>query len=552
MPDSVALEAKLAALRDQYASQLGGTLGDLNALIEGQGPQIARASLEKLHMQLHRLAGSGGTFGFPELSRQARALEMTAKQWLDAATPPSQAQWEAWTALLSGLHLTLAVPASDAAVVTQSIPLAPRHQDSVSIMLIEDDIDLGKELCRGLSQFGYEVTHFTGFNTAEAAIATKRPDVLIVDIMLPGPPPVDGTHALVPMFERLGMRLPTIFLTSRSDFPAQLAVARTGADAMLIKPADIPTLVSSIEKLIRNRDHSPYRVLIIDDDEVLAEHYRLVLVAAGMLAEKVSKPAEALEAMGNLRPDLVLMDLHMPECSGAELAHVIRYHEGFQSVPIVYLSAEEALDQQIRALGSGADDFLTKPISDVYLVASVRARALRSRVVTELMEQDSLTGLLKHASIKHRLDQEVDRARRHEHPLSVVMLDIDNFKNINDTWGHPMGDQVIKVLGHLLHQRMRREDSIGRYGGEEFAAVLPECTVTDALRLMDDIRQRFSEIGFVHEGKNFNVTFSAGVASTENCATDGASLLAAADAALYVAKRGGRNQVRMIAAGATS
>ncbi len=552
MPDSVALEAKLAALRDQYASQLGGTLGDLNALIEGQGPQIARASLEKLHMQLHRLAGSGGTFGFPELSRQARALEMTAKQWLDAATPPSQAQWAAWTALLSGLHLTLAVPASDTTVVTQSIPLPPRHQDSVSIMLIEDDIDLGKELCRGLSQFGYEVTHFTGFNTAEAAIRVKRPDVLVVDIMLPGPPPVEGTNAIVPMFERLGMRLPTIFLTSRSDFNARLAVAKAGGDALLIKPADIPALVGSVEKLLRAREHSPYRVLIIDDDEVLAEHFRLVLAAASMLAEKVCKPAEVLEAMERLRPDLVLMDLHMPECSGAELARVIRYHDDWQSVPIVYLSAEDDLEQQIRALGSGADDFMTKPISDMYLVASVRARAVRSRIVTELMDQDSLTGLLKHAGIKNRLEQEVDRARRHDKPLSVIMLDIDNFKHINDTWGHPVGDQVIKVLAHLLRQRLRRQDSIGRYGGEEFAAVLPECAITDALRLIEDIRLRFAAIGFVHQGQAFNATFSAGVASTENCPADGQSLLAAADAALYVAKRGGRNQVRMIAAGATS
>lgn len=552
MPDSVALEAKLAALRDQYASQLGGTMGDLNALIEGQGPQIARANLEKLHAQLHRLAGSGGTFGFPELSRQARALEMTAKQWLDDATPPSQAQWEAWTALLSGLHLTLAVPASDATVVMQSIPLPPKHQDTVSIMLIEDDIDLGEELCRGLSQFGYEVAHFTGFNTAEAAIRVKRPDVLVVDIMLPGPPPVEGTTAIVPMFERLGMRLPTIFLTSRSDFNARLAVAKAGGDALLIKPADIPALVDNVEKLLRAREHEPYRVLIVDDDEVLAEHFRLVLAAASMLAEKVCKPGQVLEAMEHLWPDLVLMDLHMPECSGAELARVIRYHDDWQSVPIVYLSAEDDLEQQIRALGSGADDFMTKPISDAYLVASVRARAVRSRIVTELMDQDSLTGLLKHAGIKNRLEQELDRARRHDKPLSVIMLDIDNFKHINDTWGHPMGDQVIKALGHLLRQRLRRQDSIGRYGGEEFAAVLPECAITDALRLIEDIRLRFAAIGFVHLGQAINATFSAGVASTENCSADGQSLLAAADAALYVAKRGGRNQVRMIAAEATS
>ncbi len=544
MPDSAAFAAQLAALRERYAKQLHSTLDELNALIEGQGPDIARATLNLLHEHLHRLAGSGATFGFHELSRQARALELIVKTWLDVATPPSLVQWLEWIQGVRALRQTLVVQSDEMSAVTEDAGSVPRHHAAARVVLIEDDQALSQELMRGLSQFGYELTHYTGFAAAESAIRADPPDVMVVDIMLPSPMQADGATAIPPLFERLGYRIPTVYLTARTDFQARLSVARAGGDALLNKPVAIPTLAGAIETLLRVRDQAPYRVLIIDDDEVLAEHYRLVLIAAGMRAEKICQPERVLAMLEGLCPDLILMDLHMPTCTGAELARVIRYCETWQSVPIVYLSAEADLEQQISALGSGADDFLTKPISDVYLLAAVRARAARARKVAELMSQDSLTGLLKHASIKEQLVREVDRAQRHNMPLALVMLDIDHFKRVNDQWGHPMGDQIIKTLGHLLRQRLRRQDSIGRYGGEEFAAVLPECTVTDALHLIDDIRQRLSEIRFDYQGQAFNVTFSAGIASNDVCS--GASdLLAAADAALYAAKRAGRNQVRV-------
>jgi diguanylate cyclase (GGDEF)-like protein len=264
-----------------------------------------------------------------------------------------------------------------------------------------------------------------------------------------------------------------------------------------------------------------------------------------MLAEKTSQQKEVLTVMQNLHPDILLIDLYMPGCTGAQLARAIRYEDTWLSIPIVYLSAEDDLDEQIKALDSGGgDDFLTKPIPDVRLVATVRTRAARARQVNELMSKDSLTGLLKHSSIKERIEQELDRAHRHGKPMSMAMVDMDHFKRVNDTWGHPMGDQVIKTLAHILRQRLRRQDSIGRYGGEEFAVVLPECTAEDALQLLEDVRQRFGEVRFIHKGQSFAVTLSAGIACSEQCA-DAQSLLAASDAALYVAKDSGRNQVRL-------
>lgn len=539
--------AELAALREQYAKRMETVLDDLSLSVVGQSIDITPELLANAHANLHKLAGSGGTFGFPELSRRARALEITAKAWLDAGEVSELPHWEAWKNEVSALCGTLAVAGLSGVLVADVDSALPKQaagqEKRTRVVLVDDDAQLGEELSKGLGQFGYEVSYYRLFADAEAAILADPPDVLVIDVLLHGQVPADGTQAIAALFARLHYTLPTIFITSRTDFSARLAAAKAGGDAFLTRPLDIPTLAAHIDRLHRKQELEPYRVLIVDDDEVLAEYYRLTLIAAGMSAEKVCRPQDALTAMQALHPDILLIDLYMPSCSGAQLARAIRYEDAWLGMPIIYLSAENGLDEQIKALDNGGDDFLTKPISDARLVAAVRTRAARARKVDELMSKDSLTGLLKHSSIKERMAQEFERAHRHGKIMTIAMVDIDHFKHVNDTFGHPMGDQVIKTLAHLLRQRLRRQDSIGRYGGEEFAVVLPECDAADALRLLDDVRRRFGEIRFIHQGQSFTVTLSAGVADSSRY-SDVQTLLAASDGALYAAKNGGRNQVR--------
>ncbi len=548
MTDSVDFSARLAVLREQYTQRLEETLSNLVCRVSDQGADITqRITLLELHASLHKLAGSGGTFGFTELSRRARLLEVTAKAWLDRENAPEAAEWETWKADLAALRESLVGTEENSSVVV-SEPAAPAiyhsfsHREQVHVLLIEAEPSLGDEMSQGLSQFGYLVKHCTNFPEAERAIRNDAPDLLVVDSLLSGF--ADCTEDLPLLFERLGFSLPAIFLMEQMSFSNRLAAAKAGGRAFLTKPVDISLMAGSIEMLVRERDQAPYRVLIVDDDETLAEHYRLVLEASGMLAEKVCRPEETLAALQFLHPDLLLLDLYMPDCKGSDLAVAIRYEDAWLSLPIIFISAEDDLEQQIKALNNGGDDFITKPISDARLVATVRARAARARKIDELMSLDSLTGLLKHSSIKDRLAQEFDSADRQGAGMAMVMLDIDHFKQVNDSWGHPVGDQVLKTLAQLLRQRLRRQDSIGRYGGEEFAIVLPGCTAENALHLLNDIRQRFSEIYFKHKQHRFTVTLSAGIATKGQC-SDAGGLLAAADAALYVAKDGGRNQVQL-------
>jgi diguanylate cyclase (GGDEF)-like protein len=293
------------------------------------------------------------------------------------------------------------------------------------------------------------------------------------------------------------------------------------------------------------RQHSqdaPFRILIIDDDELLASHFRLVLENAGMEAFALSDPRQALDVVKSFRPEMILLDLYMPNYPGADLARTIRQDNDWLAVPIVYLSSERNIGAQLAAMEQGGDDFLTKPISDPHLVTAVRIRAERARSLSDLMYRDSMTGLLRHARIKDQLVVECERAKRSNEALCAAMLDIDHFKLVNDNYGHAVGDRVIKALAQLLKQRARKTDILGRYGGEEFAIILPACNIEMAKQVLDDIRQRFNSIIFAYPGGVFSVTLSGGIAQMSEELSDHA-LLAAADGALYRSKQGGRNRI---------
>lgn len=538
------LAKKLAELSAQFAGRLDGVLAELERRLHDYACDPQPAVLRDMHASLHKLAGSGGTFGFPELSSQARALEVTVKAWLDAVGPVPAKEWDLWRSSVLALRSAVEppTPARPSAAMPSPGGKAAEGKGPVRLQLVLADSEVAAGLQQGLEPFGYSVRTSADLAQALSEAQAALPDVLLLQIADdPGfmVQCVGASHQLAQM---QGRHIPVVFLAPNASFELKLAAASAGGDLFFALPVDAPTVAAGIERLLRDARQPPFRVLIVDDDEALAEHYCLTLRAAGLLAERVSKAATVMPTLQRLRPDVLLMDLYMPECFGADLARVIRYDESWQSLPIIFVSAESDLDRQKLALGSGADDFLVKPIQDAQLVAAVRARALRARRLSELMSQDGLTGLLKHASIKDRLAQELDRASRHGKPVAAVMVDIDFFKRVNDSWGHPMGDQVIKTLGQMLRQRLRRQDSVGRYGGEEFLAVLPECSAADAGRLLDDIRERFAAVTFTSAGHPFSVTLSAGIASSEMFRTE-QDILAAADAALYQAKHSGRNRV---------
>lgn len=310
---------------------------------------------------------------------------------------------------------------------------------------------------------------------------------------------------------------------------------------MTVSGSDIESDLLSADQNPNPEPDRPYRVLIVDDEMVVAKYHSDLLEKAGMVVSVLNDPEEILPALEENNPDLVLLDMHMPNRSGLEVAAILRGQEMFAGLPIVFLSSENRPRQQM-ALQSDGDDFLMKPVESERLLSSVISRAKRGRLVRERMMQDSLTGLLHHAAIKARLETEVARASRHQSALSFAIIDIDLFKNVNDTYGHPVGDRVLKGLAELLQKRLRQSTVVGRYGGEEFAIVFEHCNVRDATKILEELRQTFSGMEQWSEQGMFQVTFSAGVTEYVS-GGNAAQLIATADQALYVSKNAGRNRV---------
>lgn len=502
--------------------------------------------VEVLHRLTHSLAGSGSTFGFPELGGISRSIEQLLKGWLKSRLEPDEEQRRHVANLLVALHKSANASSPDK-TADNPIDVIERDRAETSeqplIYLVEDDASLAEELALQLDHFGYRIKVFPSTERVDNAVATQPPDAFIVDINLHDNA-MAGTDLLNGIQNHYGMDLPAIIISSNNDFNTRLAAVRAGGEAYFVKPLEVSALIDRLDQLTRRGVDEPYRILAIDDDHALADHYALVLRQAGMEVRTVTQAEDVMATLADFKPELILMDVYMPSCSGLELAKLIRQQEAYLGIPIVFLSSETNLEKQYTAMRMGGDDFLTKPIQDQHLVTSIAVRAERARMLGALMVQDSLTGLLKHTMIKEQLAQELARAKRTQSALSFAMIDIDKFKSVNDNYGHMMGDRVIKSLARLLQQRLRKCDTVGRYGGEEFAVVLPNCDLPSALKVIETIRTDFSELHYQHEGKQFSATFSAGIASFPTH-EDAEGINLAADEALYKSKHDGRNRTTL-------
>jgi two-component system cell cycle response regulator len=307
-------------------------------------------------------------------------------------------------------------------------------------------------------------------------------------------------------------------------------------------------------------DGSP-RILIVDDHDDNVELLRMRLEAWGYRTASERDGEAALAAVEADPPDLVLLDVMMPKVDGFEVARRVKANRALPFVPIIMQTALDSTHDKVQGLEAGADDYITKPIDFAELKARINSM-LRIKRLQEALEErerellevnerlrhmsqtDGLTGLDNRRHIEERLREMWEHHQRLHEPLACVMVDLDRFKSVNDTYGHQAGDAVLKQLAQILKREAREIDRIGRYGGEEFMLLLPGTVLDSAVTFAERVRKEVEGHTFTFEGGSLRRTASFGVSAVSHPKIrDCEALVRAADDALYVAKETGRNRV---------
>lgn len=538
---------KLKSIREAYIKQLPIQVKAIQRAYDAYAVNPAdEDGREEIHRGLHTLRGSSASFGLSGLTSATSAAENLAKEIFNNMGPLDESWHRQMKESLSRMMEEVArlSPADrmEPTPVEPSIVTSTCYtKEPKTVYLCDDDPHQLEYLSAQMECFGFNVVTFDVLDTLRAAVSTRLPDAIVMDLIFPGRP-MGGAETIQLLKQEMNTDIPAVFISIQSDFPYRLSAVRAGSSAFFVKPVNVTELCTTLNSLTQAEQPEPYRVMIVDDDRYLAQLHASILQDAGMITLTVNDPLEVMAPLFDFKPDLILMDMYMPGCNGMELAKTIRQLGSSFSIPIVYLSGETDTDKQFRAIRMGGDEFLTKPISPDHLISAVAGRAERMKIIRSLMIKDGMTGLYNHTAIKEYLDTASAQAQRQGSEVCFAMIDLDNFKNVNDTYGHLVGDQVLVTLSRLLRQRIRSSDVVGRYGGEEFAIVLPDCNIDLSVKLIDQLRENFASIRYPVGDTSFSTTFSAGIAAL-SVHGGGALLCQAADQALYQAKNEGKNRV---------
>jgi diguanylate cyclase (GGDEF)-like protein len=289
------------------------------------------------------------------------------------------------------------------------------------------------------------------------------------------------------------------------------------------------------------------RLLVVDDDPAIREILTDLLNEMGHSSETAEDGREAIEKIGNREFDLVLLDLVLPKISGQDTFETIRSTN--KDIPIIIVTGHGSIESAVEFLKDGAVDYLTKPILFDEFRFRIN-RALEEKRLREADITDLKTELFNHSYFERRLNEELGRAKRYGHSISLLMLDLDNFKSYNDSYGHLAGDQVLRKIGSILRQLTRDCDIPCRFGGEEFSIILPETNSAGAELVAERIRNAIENTSFDSESPEIGnrVTASLGLAScgpddTTKDSHEANSIIERADKALYKAKESGKNRI---------
>ncbi len=439
------------------------------------------------------------------------------------------------------------------------------------VLVIDDEESIQKSLSLVLKGEGYDVT-IAGTGTEGLEKLEKQPfDAVILDYKLPD---TDGLNVARVIRER-APEVALVFITAYSSIETAVTVMKLGAFDFVEKPLQKDVILSALKrsllskKLLEKGERALEKpnILIVDDEHMVRFSLEETLKAAGYPCRSCASGYEALRKVEEELFHILIVDLKLEDMEGTEVIRKVR--EYFPEMMATVITGVPSIENAVTALKSGAIDYVIKPLEPEDLIGRIKMgwekhrngvlvkQLLHNLQVTNLeLEKanqklnalsvtDNLTSLYNHRYIMDVLSIEYQKAKRFQHKLSLIMLDMDHFRTINDKYGHQVGDALLIEFGAFLKEQTRSIDTVGRYGGEEFCIVLPETESADAVRVGEKLRREIAGKLFTPvEGLSVNVTASMGVASADDEGVGSMeAMLNHVNKALYEAKLGGRNRV---------
>ena len=502
------------------------------ALMEGVLDEQDRRDAER---EAHKMAGALGTFGFPGGSRTAREIELllggpTVLTYSDALQLADNV-----VELRRQLEHEPAGQSAGAPAVRSTYA-----SDLGALLVIGMDADLTTGLeaeaaARGLSLI---VADSVVDATQRSANEHVSPSVILLD--LGDSTPFDTVSELDQCFPNV----PILALTERVSFDDRAQVARHGARSLLAKPQSARKLVETASQTLLTRRSISANVLVVDDDPEQLTLLDTLLTPNGLVLTLVDSPRRFWETLEETQPDLIILDLDMPEFSGLDLCRMLRNDPLHEGLPVLFLTVRSEPEVIEEIFAAGADDYVPKPVFGPELLTRISNRLERVRLRRETVETDPLTGLANRHRAEMAFDQFFRIASRQSAPVSLVMVEIDRFAQLTELHDSATADQLLRQLAHLMVQRFRGHDVASRWEGDRFVVGMFGANRDIAVLRLSQILESFQAQQFVDgDGTAFTATFSAGIAEFPGDGKTLPELLRSAEDALGLAKAAGTAQV---------
>ena len=446
------------------------------------------------------------------------------------------------------------------------------------ILIVDDLAASVKVLAAKLTSEYYDVITAHDGPTALETLGRELPDLILLDVMMPG---MDGFEVCrrVKKTPRTA-HIPVVMVTALNDMRDRVSGLQAGADDFLTKPLNDTMLFARVRSLVRmkrtfdqwslhqqtsrdlgfnvDQDLSDFnsrgaRIVVVDTSEIQSGNIKDVLERDGHAVTVLNSYGEAAGNIAEDLPDVVVVSMDFEGDEPLRLASRLRSQEPTRQVPILLIGDAEDETNLIKGLELGVNDCVVRPVDEQEIVARVRTQVRRKRYQEMLQSSfqqhlalaltDGLTGLHNRRYLESHLDGIVKRAGDGGHGLSLLLIDLDHFKRVNDTYGHAAGDEVLRTVARRMLRNVRGFDTAARFGGEEFVVAMPDTPLDIAYSVADRIRTKVAEEPVaLPDGRQISVTLSAGVAVSSNPGESVADLIERADKALYMAKHDGRDR----------